>query len=318
MTDTGIQNVYLPKQNVLTAFFLFVMIGGGSSVAIRITYAELDPFWVGTARFALGAFAFWIIVLVKKIPFPKGPALIGALIFGVLSVGFAYVFKAWGLVKTPASFYQILTALIPLITLFLSSIHGIEIISQRGIIGALLALAGIAVIVGGAEPSDFSLPHTAAIITGAALMAEGGVLVKKFPSNSPFMTNAIGMSAGAVILAATSLISGEKWSVPTGINTWLAFTYLIVFVTLLAFLLYVFVLNNWTASGTSYGFVLFPLVTVAAASYVAGESITVNFLFGAAFVLAGVLVGAVLPSGEKVSNLEECRDRSGKVLSGCI
>ncbi len=244
--------------------------------------------------------------------------MLGAIIFGTLTVGLAFILIAWGLVETPASIYQILMALVPLFTLFLSAIHGIESITRRGLFGSLLAVVGIAITVGGASTMDLSLPHIAAILIAAVFVAEGGVMIKKFPPNPPIMTNAIGMTTGAIILGITSLVSGEVWNIPTQTNTWVAFIYLVVFVTILAFMLYMFVLSRWTASGTSYGFVLVPLVTIVVASTLAGEEITLNFLIGAAFVLAGVIIGALLPSKTKPAIVEECKDRSGQVLPRCL
>jgi drug/metabolite transporter (DMT)-like permease len=308
----------LPERPVLIAFLVFVLVGGGASVAIRITYEELAPFWAATSRFALAAIAFWALVLYRKIPLPKGRALAGAAIFGTITIGLAFLLIGWGLTKTPASLYQILMALVPLLTLFLSSIQGVEAISRRGLLGSLLAVVGIAVTVSGTSALDISLPHIAAILVAAIFVAQGAVLIKSFPPNPPVMTNAIGMTAGTIILGFASLISGEEWIIPTQTNTWIAFLYLVVFVTIGAFLLYMFVLGKWTASGTSYGFVMVPLVTIVAASTLAGETITVNFLIGAAFVLAGVLVGALLPSRAKPAAVEECKDRSGQVLPRCL
>jgi len=283
-----------------------------------MTYAELAPFWAGTSRFALAALVFWVLVFFRKLPVPKGRALLGALLFGTLTVGLAFILIGWGLVATPASRYQILMAMVPLLTVFLASLHGIEAITRRGVFGSLLAVVGIAFTVGGASTSDISLPHIAAIIIAAVFIAEGGVLIKKFPPNPPVVTNAIGMTVGAIILGIASLVSGEAWNIPTQTNTWLAFIYLVVFVTVVAFLLYMFVLSKWSASGTSYGFVLVPLVTIVVASTLAGEEITLNFLVGAGLVLAGVLVGALLPSRTKPVPVEECKDRSGQVLPRCV
>jgi drug/metabolite transporter (DMT)-like permease len=75
-----------------------------------------------------------------------------------------------------------------------------------------------------------------------------------------------------------------------------------------------FVLGKRSASGTSYGFVLVPLVTIVVASTLAGEEISSNFLFGAALVL----VGALLPSKTKPAAVEECKDRSGQMLPRCV
>lgn len=308
----------LPDRRVLIAFLLFVLVGGGASVAIRISYAELAPFWAATSRFGLAALVFWGMVLYKKIPLPKGRALLGAVIFGTLTVGFAFLLIAWGLVVIPASLYQILMALVPLLTLFLSSVQGVEGISQRGLFGSLLAVVGIAITVGGTSTTSISLPHIGAILVAAAFMAEGGVLIKKFPPNPPIMTNAIAMSVGTLILGSASLVRGETWNIPTQTNTWIAFIYLVLFVTITAFILYMFVLSNWTASNTSYGFVLVPLVTIVVASSLAGEQITLNFLLGAGFVLVGVLVGALLPNKKKAEAVEECKSRSGQVLPRCV
>jgi drug/metabolite transporter (DMT)-like permease len=306
-----------PERKVLIAFAFFVLVSGGASVAIRLTYSELAPFWVGAARFLIAAFVMWIIVAIKRIPLPKGRALLGAVLFGALTVGLAFVLIGWGLVVTPASRYQVLIATVPLLTIFLSALHGVEAISRRGIIGSLLAVFGIVFTVGGVATAQLSLPHTVAILLAAACLAEGGVLIKTFPPNPPIMTNAIGMTAGGTILAIVSLASGEKWTVPTQTSTWTAFLYLVIFVTITAFLLYLYVLRNWSASGTSYGFVLVPLVTIVVASTIAGEEITWNFLLGAALVLAGALIGVLLPTRVKSAPDEECLDSSGQVLPGC-
>ena len=116
---------------------------------------------------------------------------------------------------------------------------------------------------------------------------------------------------------AVSRLSGETWTFPTRAGTWAAFLYLTVFVSLLSFMLYMFVLRRWSASGTSYGFVLIPLMTIVVASTLAGEPVTPNFLAGAALVLAGALIGALLPSKAKPAIQDECKDRSGQVLPRC-
>jgi drug/metabolite transporter (DMT)-like permease len=319
MTSEAGSSQDLPDRQVLLAFLLFVLVSGGASVAIRITYGEMAPFWSATLRFVLAAVIFWTMALIKKIPLPRGRALLGGVSFGVLTVGLAFVFIGWGLVRTPASTYQVLMALVPLFTLFLSALQGLESITRRGLLGALLAVVGVAITVGGGMAGGLSLPHIVSILLGGICMAEGGVLLKKFPRTPPIMTNAIGMTVGMVILAVASLLSGESWMLPTQTNTWLAMGYLVFGVTIVAFLLYMFVLGNWTASATSYGFVLIPLVTIVIASTLAGELITPNFLLGAAFVLGGVVIGALMPHKEKEVEavMLACQESSGDVLPRC-
>ncbi len=92
-----------------------------------------------------------------------------------------------------------------------------------------------------------------------------------------------------------SFLAGEKPVIPTQTTTWIAFGYIVIFVTIIAFLLYLYILGRWTASGTSYSFVLIPLVTIVLASWLANEKITLPFIIGGTLVVLGVWVGALLP-----------------------
>lgn len=89
--------------------------------------------------------------------------------------------------------------------------------------------------------------------------------------------------------------------IPSQFNTWAALGYLVLFVSLAGNLLYLQVLNKWTASGTSYGFVVIPFLTVIFSAILTGEQITVNFLMGVVLVVAGVVIGALLPHREQVT-----------------
>jgi drug/metabolite transporter (DMT)-like permease len=308
----------LPDRNVLLPFAAFIVLVGGAPVAMRISYSEMAPFLTGLARFGFGALIFWGLALYKRLSVPKGRALVGAVLYGTLGVGIAFVLMSWGLVKTPASMASMLSALVPLITVLLASVQGVESLTGRSLLGSLLAVAGIAITVGGASSTDISLPHVGALILGAGFLAQSGVVIKSFPPNPPIITNAVGMTVGAIILAIASMVTGETWETPSQLSTWVAISYLVIFVSVLAFLFYLQVLNKWSASGTSYGFVVIPLVTVIIATFITMEQITFNFLIGASLVLIGVIVGALLPGKKNTAVVEECKDCAGQVVSRCI
>lgn len=284
----------LPDRTTLLAFVAFVVLTGGASVAIRFTLVEMPPFWSAAARFACTAVLVWILARVRRVALPRGRALVGALLYGMLSVGFFFSFVYWGLVKTPASLSQVLVALVPLLTLFLAALHGLEPFRLRGLAGALLTVVGIVIAVGGSHAAGVPIVRVLAIIAGAACLAEAGVVAKLFPRSHPIAMNAVSMPVGALILGLASWLSGEQPVVPTLAVTWLAFGYLVA-ITIVTFLLYVFVLNRWTATGTSYSLVLVPLVTIVLASWLAGEQITWEFLLGGTLVVLGVWIGALLP-----------------------
>ena len=196
---------------------------------------------------------------VRKIALPKGRALLGAVLFGVTSMGLSFTFIYWRLVETPASLYQTIVALVPLLTLFFAAVHRLESFCMRRLLGALLTVVGIIVAVGGASGGDLSIPHVLAIIAGAACFAEAGIIAKRLPRSHPVAINAVAMPVGALILAIASFLSGEKMVIPHLGTKWIAFTYIVIFV-------------------------LIPLVTIFLASWLAEEQITLQFVVGGTLV----------------------------------
>jgi drug/metabolite transporter (DMT)-like permease len=277
----------------LIAFILLVIIGGSNAVAVRISNLELPPFWGAATRFGAAALIFWIIVLLRRLTLPKGKALVGALIYGLLSIGAAYSFLYWGLLRVPAGLTMVVLAFVPLLTLLLAVAHGLETFRWRGLIGALIAIAGIILGVYGGLGTSFHVPSLLAVFAGGVCIAEAAVVFKLFPQSHPVVTNSIAFTAGAFLLLCLSLIAGEGWQLPATANTWAAFTYLVLMGSVVLFYLYLFVLSRWDASVTAYSFLLFPVSTVVIAALLLGEVVTISFVAGGALVLVGVWLGAL-------------------------
>jgi drug/metabolite transporter (DMT)-like permease len=288
-----------PNRTTLIAFGLYILLAGGAPIAVRFTFTQLAPYWSAVLRFSLAALIFWLLMLFRGVRFPRGQALLGALIFGALNVGAAFLLIYYGLTRTGASLASTLVATVPLLTLFFAAAHKLEKMRRQGLIGGLLALTGIAISVGGSffSGGEVSLPHVVAILVAAACFAEAGVVIKLLPPCHPYATNAVAMTTGTLILGTVSLIGGEPWILPSNATVWLSLIYLVIG-TAGAFLLYLFILGRWTATGTSYAFVLNPLVTVILATFLTDEVISLMFLIGAAIVLLGVYVGALMPGKE--------------------
>ncbi|HEV8470058.1 MAG TPA: EamA family transporter [Candidatus Limnocylindria bacterium] len=286
-----------PDNVTLAAFAAIILLGGANSVAIRFSNVELPPFWGAAARFAAATLVMYAVMLYLRLPFPRGPALAGIAVFGILNFGLSYAFIYWGLLDVQAGLAQVVIAIAPLMTYFLALAHRQERWQIRPVLGSLLALAGIAVVFG--EQVSAAVPPLAllAIVAAAACASEATVLAKAIPPVHIVTLNAVAMAIGTAFLAALAFVAGERLSVPNQLDTWLAFWYLVLIGTVAVFVLFLFVLRRWTASGTSYVFVLTPFVTVAVGVWLAGETVTWTFLIGGALVLVGVYIGALAPTG---------------------
>jgi drug/metabolite transporter (DMT)-like permease len=276
------------------AFIAVVLIGGSNAVAVRFSNMELPPFFGATFRFAAAALIFWMLMSLRRVAIPTGRALFGAIIYGVLTIGVAYAFLYWGLLFVPASLLMVVLSLGPLLTFIFALLHKQESFRWLGLVGALVAVAGIVVIIGDQIGSTLPLLPLLAILGAAAAIAEGTVLYKSFPRIDPLAVNAISLTAGTILLALASLFAGEFWQLPVMTGTWVAFLYLVFAGSVGLFYLYLYVLNRWTASAASYAFLLFPISTIIISAILEGEQVTGRFLIGAAIVMLGVWIGAFL------------------------
>jgi drug/metabolite transporter (DMT)-like permease len=285
-----------PDNVTLAAFAGVILLGGANSVAIRFSNVELPPFSGAAARFAAATLFMFAAMLFLRLPFPKGRALAGIVVFGVLNFGLSYALIYWGLLEVQAGLAQVVIAIAPLATFFLALAHRQESWQLRPILGSLLAIAGIAVVFGEQASAAVPLLPLLAIVATAVCIAESTVLAKGIPPVHIVTLNAVAMAVGTAFLAALALVAGEHPTAPTRLDTWLAFWYLVLIGTVAVFLLFLFVLRRWTASGTSYTFVLTPFVTIAIGVWLAHETVTWTFLVGGTLVLLGVYLGALMAS----------------------
>jgi O-acetylserine/cysteine efflux transporter len=283
-------------RTTLVAFAVAVLVGGLNFVAVRFSNRELPPFEGAALRFAAASLLFLAYVRARAIPLPRGRSLTGALLFGLLGFSGAYAFLYWGLVSAPAGMGSVALALVPVATPLLAIAHGLERLRARSLIGGAVAAAGIAVVLSDQLATSLPLASVAALLLAAVAAAESGVVIKYFPRSHPAATNGVAMGIGSAALVLISRIAGEAWVMPAQSATLIAYGY-IVASTIVLFALILYILGRWSASAASLQFPIQPLVTVIAASILAGEGITLAFVAGGMIVAAGVVIasGLALP-----------------------
>ena len=279
----------------LGAFTGAVLIGGTNFVAVRISNRGLDPLWGAGLRFALAAVLFGLVCAAFRVALPRGRALAFSAAYGGLAFAGVYGCLYWALRDVPAGVAAVVFAVGPLLVLLLAVAHGLERLSRRALGGALVVLAGSAVIF--VQPGSFSFgwQSVALLVVGALCAAESVIVSKLAGPQHPAAVNVVGASVGALVLVAASVVAGEELVLPAAREAQIALVYLVA-ATVGLFLLVLLVVQRWAASATSYLFVLMPVVAIAVGAVVAGEPVTATTVAGAAIVAGGVYVGAVRPS----------------------
>jgi drug/metabolite transporter (DMT)-like permease len=286
----------VPDRRILGAFAGVVLLAGSNIVAVRFSNRELEPFWGAALRFLGASAILWLLVVRGRYRVPKGRMLAGPIVYGVLSFSLAYAFFYWGSQEVPAGLGGTIMASVPLLTVFLAAAHRLEPLRLRSVGGALVALAGIGVMSSGALAGDVRVASVLAILVAAAAAAESGIVLQLLRDAHPVVTNAIGMSVGAVTLLGTALVTGERLALPGSPSVRAAVLYLAIASPFL-FMLVVYVIRRWSASAASYQFVLFPIVSVIGGALLLGEPVTVSLVVGAPLVLVGVYLGALSGTG---------------------
>jgi drug/metabolite transporter (DMT)-like permease len=281
----------------LGAAAVAILLGGGNAIGIRFVVQELEPFWGAALRFGAASLLFLAFVALRRLRLPRGRGLVGVLLYGILAFGGAFALGFWGLVRVEAGTAMVIMSLVPLMTLFLAAAHGLERLNWRGLVGGLAAVAGFLIMFGLDDRSGRSI-STAGVLAllGAAIaISEAGVIIKSFPQVHPAVENGLAMGVGTVVLIVLSLLFGETWVLPSQADTRFALLYLVVAGSVIVFGLFLFILSRWTASATSYQFVLVPFVTFPAAAWLLDERLTLPMVFGGLAVIAGVYIGALHP-----------------------
>lgn len=284
-----------PGGFTLTAFAAAVALGGTNFLAVRFSNRELEPFWGAGLRFSLAALIFAAIVTALRMQWPRGRDLLLAGLYGVCSFALSYAFMYWALVRVTAGMATVVLAVVPLVTLLLAAAQRLEPLNRRTVLGSLLALGGIVLATAGPE-EVLPVSGLLAMLAAALALGQSVILSKRVSGNHPAMTNAVGLATGAPLLLGLSALTGEQWVLPSQPEVVWSLAYLVTFGSVGLFVLVLLVVRQWTASATSYMFVLFPVVTMLLGTWLADEPLTTRGVLGAGVVMSGVWFGALAPA----------------------
>ena len=278
---------------VPVAFVVSAVLAGGNAVGVRFSNRELDPFWGAGLRFSLAAICLIGLMVALRLELPRGRALVGSAVFGLLQFGLGFALAYYALVKLYAGFGQILLSLVPLATLLLAAAQRQERLHRASLAGTLLALVGVVIMSGASLRESIPILSLLAALGSALCFAQGAIIVRRLPPVHPVSMSAVGMVAGAVVLLLGAAIAGDEIILPRQGETLAAIAFLVLLGSVVVFVLYLFVLRYWAASRAAYGFVLTTVVTVALSAWLDDEPISAALVAGGALVLIGVYIGAL-------------------------
>jgi drug/metabolite transporter (DMT)-like permease len=214
-------------------------------------------------------------------------------------IGLALPFGGNGLVsiaekRVPSGTAAVILATIPIWAALIAAAVGRGHITRSTLVGLALGFTGVAALVVGTGSGRVSLSGTIIVVVAALSWAAGSVWSKNAPTvRRPLVMTGMEMLCGGIgclVVAAATGEFGQLHRDELTTHAWLAWGYLVVAGSLLAYSAYVWLLHNAELSlVTTYAFVN-PVVAVILGATFLSEPFTIRSAIATVAVVSGVIL----------------------------
>ena len=273
-----------------TAFGLCCAIWGSTFLFISIGTDDLPAVWSAALRLGLAAVILTVLAPLTG-GLPRGRAFRAAALYGLFGFGVNFPLLYWAEQVVPSGLAAVLYSTIPLSTAFLARAYGLERLTATKVGGAVIGLAGVAVIFSSRIGGEVGVLPLLALLTGATVASLGGVILKRGPVQPAIGANAVGTAVSFPVVVAVSFLAGERPALPADLEAWIPVAYLTLAGSVGAYVLMAWLIKSWPATRVSFITLVIPIVAVLLGAIVRDEPITPITVAGSLLVLVGVGLG---------------------------
>jgi drug/metabolite transporter (DMT)-like permease len=293
-----------PTWKTLLAFAIIYFVWGSTYLAISIGVREVPPFLLAAIRFSTAGLVLFLWSLARGERSPtarqwKSISLIAILIF-VVDYGLLF----WAEQRVPSGVAAVVVAIIPA---FMTISEIVFLKTQKLTIrlaaSLLIGLLGVAILMSrtlnlSGVPIDKY--GAIALIIASIGWSIASSLLRKLPlPASKVVSSASQMLAGGFFLAITAAALGEFHNFhPANVSreAWLSLLYLIIFGSIIAFTVYVWLIHHESPTKVSTYAYVNPVVAVLLGYFLANEPLGLRTILGSALILASVIVITTTPA----------------------
>jgi len=269
-------------------------IWGSTWLFIKLGLADLPPITFAGIRFVIACAILFPLVWLRHLSLPKTRGewilLVGT---GVLSFSLNYGLVFWAEQYITSGLAALLQAMLPAFGLILAHIHvPAERMTWVKIGGVVLGVCGVGVVFSNqlAISGRLALAGCVGMVLSAFFAAYSNVLVKTRGKNlNPAVIAAFQMFFGLIPLLLYGLtLEGNPLSFRWTTIAVLSLLYLAVVGSVVAFLLYYWLMQNMDVTKTMLISLVTPVVAVILGMIVLDEQLSWRTLVGGAMIIAGI------------------------------
>jgi len=288
----------------LTLFAAVALVWGSSFLPLRLQLGVVAPEVSGVWRFVIasGAMFVWLSLAGHRLRFGLADharfALLGVLLFSLnfASAYYSGFYLTSGLIAVVFSMAAVIN---PLLAAAITR----TMPEWRNVVGALLGVAGVALLFGPellrAEASSGTAVGLALGLLATVIFCTGNMFSARFQRDGlPVLAaNCWGMLYGALWFALIASARGETFTIEWTARYLLSIAWLAIPSTLIGFAAYLTLLGRIGPGRASYSIVLVPVVALVISTFFENYVWTLVAMMGVGFVIAGNIV--VLWSGQR-------------------
>jgi drug/metabolite transporter (DMT)-like permease len=258
--------------------------------------------WSGI-RFAAAAVVFAALTLALERSLRMRPidlaVLFGAVVIGVWLNQIAFVYS---LEFTTASTTALAFGTLPIFTMVIARVAGVELLSRRFVGAAALSFAGVALVATGSGGVASSPAGIALATLGAATWAVYSVAIAPLMRRySPFRISALGLMMGAALLLPTASpqLADQEWDLP--LTVWIMFPAATLGALVITNVLWFSAIDQVGPSRASLYANLQPFLGALFALLLLSERMTLVQVAGALGIAAGIVLArtrSAVPAAE--------------------
>jgi drug/metabolite transporter (DMT)-like permease len=283
-----------PAWRVWSALGIVYVLWGGTYVAIRVMVEDVPPLLGAGLRFSIAGLAMLVFLAARGHRVRVAPrSLAAAGLVGLLLPAGGNGLVTVAERDVPAGLAALLIASVPLWLVLMRSTIGRERVHRGTLAGVAVGFCGLALLLlPGSRPAEATVAGVLLVLVAACSWATGSFLSPRLSMPSdPLVSTAWQMVVGGAALLAGAIAAGEPADLhlaDASAKSLLAFAYLVVAGSLVAFTAYAWLLQNVAISKVATYAYVNPLVAVLLGWALLSEELSVGTLVGAALIVASV------------------------------
>ena len=283
---------------LVSAFAAIYAIWGSTYLGIRVAVETLPPFLMAGARFAIAGALLFAFLKLRGEAWPTPRQWRDQAIIGIFLLLGGNAVVSWAELRTPSGITCLILGASPLIVVIFDWMRPGGGRPSWGLIcGVFMGIAGIVMLVGpGSIPAGYQPPvaDIVALLFASVSWWIGSFYCKHATTRTPLMmASAMQMLCGSVCMLMTGFILGEggEFRAPTVTpQSWIAFAYLVVVGSIIAFPVYVWLLEHSTPAKVSTYAYVNPVVAIFLGWAILGEPLNFRIVLAAAVIIGAVAI----------------------------